>query len=49
MKKCCTRQAYGVDWAGGYGVYKSWENTPDQRQEMLAYDKIVGFNQCSGE
>ncbi|CAM9811215.1 unnamed protein product [Ectocarpus sp. 12 AP-2014] len=42
-------QAYGVDWAGEYGVYKSWENTPDQREEMLAYDKIVGFNQCSGE
>lgn len=40
---------YGLVWPGHYGVYKSWENTSDQRREMLAYDMIDGFRQCSSE
>ncbi len=41
-----TPQAYGLIWPGDYGVYNNWENTVDQRREMLAYDSIGGFEQC---
>jgi len=41
-----TRQAYGLIWPGKYDVYQNWENTLDQRREMLAYDMIDGFEQC---
>lgn len=47
------KKVYGLVWPhfgpGRYGVYKRWENTPDQRREMLEYDRIDGFNQCRGE
>lgn len=42
-------QMYGLVWPGHYGVYKNWENTYDQRQEMLAYDGIDGFSKCSSD
>eukprot|EP00752_Nemacystus_decipiens_P014352 g12769.t1 len=40
-------EVIGLVWPGHYGVYTNWENTSDQRQEMLAYDMIDGFGQCS--
>lgn len=47
------KKVYGLVWPrfgpGRYGVYKRWGNTPDQRREMLEYDRIDGFNQCTGE
>lgn len=42
-----TIQINGLIWPGHYGVYQTWENTIDQRNEMLVYDMIDGFSQCS--
>ncbi|CAM9408479.1 unnamed protein product, partial [Hapterophycus canaliculatus] len=43
------RETYGLIWPGRYSVYVRWENTPYQREEMLTYDKVSGFTECTGE
>ena len=42
-------QLYGLIWPGNYGVYDNWQNTDEQRREMLAYDMIDGFTQCDAD
>lgn len=40
------KQVFGLNSQPNYSVNVKWQNTPEQRTEMLTYDKIDGFNQC---
>lgn len=35
-----------MSWSGEYRVYKNWEKTLEQREEMLTYEGITGLEQC---
>ncbi|CAM9267666.1 unnamed protein product [Ectocarpus sp. 12 AP-2014] len=41
-------KVYGLqlDRSGSYSVYRHWENTPDQRAEMLGYNVTTTFQRC---
>lgn len=43
-------QVYGLQLGqSAYSVYNHWENTPDQRAEMLEYNGTAVFEQCDSE
>lgn len=42
-------QVFAMDWPRWeYSVYMKWENTQEQRKEMVQYNNVTGLPACPG-